>query len=77
MKLKANNGKVDFIMKTGNDFVKSVMTEKSALEKIASGKVTETDIVQGYPLTVDDKYYFPAIKDAAEKTEKIVKKAKK
>ena len=47
MKLKEVNGKVSFIMKAGKKFVKN-------------GKVAESDKFEGYPVCVNDTYYFAA-----------------
>lgn len=56
-KLKTVNGKVAFLLKTGKDFVKNQMAVASAQHIIDTGEVKKSD-VEGYPINVDDKWYF-------------------
>ncbi len=56
-KLKTANGKVAFLLKTGKDFVKNQMAAASAQHIIDTGEVKKSDI-EGYPINVDDKWYF-------------------
>lgn len=56
-KLKTVNGKVAFLLKTGKDFVKNQMAIASAQHIIDTGEVKKSD-VEGYPINVDDKWYF-------------------
>lgn len=60
MKLKQVNGKVSFIMKAGMSFVKNEMPVAEAEKFIKDGKITESDKFEGYPICVDDIYYFAA-----------------
>lgn len=61
MKLKEVNGKVAFLRKTGNDFVKNEMPVEEAKKMIKNRNVTESDNVKGYSICVDDTYYFEAV----------------
>lgn len=56
-KLKNVNGKVTFLLRTGNDLVKNQMAIASAQHIIDTGKVEPSD-VEGYPISVDGKWYF-------------------
>lgn len=60
MKLKVNDGKVRFIMATGDDFVRNEMGVNAANAIIEKGKVTESTRFKGYPVCVDKKFYFAA-----------------
>lgn len=56
-KLKAKDGKVSFLLRSGNDLVKNRMSIASAEHVINTGEVVESD-VKGYPICVDEKWYF-------------------
>ena len=56
-KLKNVNGKVTFLLRTGKDLVKNQMAIASAQHIIDHGKINKSD-VKGYPINVDDKWYF-------------------
>lgn len=60
MKLKAINGTVTFIQKAGKDFVKHLMPVASAEKIVKNGKTSHSDKFEGFPLCVDDTYYFAA-----------------
>ena len=60
MKLKVKDGKVRFIMATGDDFVRNEMGMNAANEIIEKGTVTESTKFEGYPICVDEKFYFAA-----------------
>ena len=60
MKLKVKDGKVRFIMATGDDFVGNEMGVNAANAIIEKGEVTESTLFKDYPLCVDDKYFFAA-----------------
>lgn len=68
MKLKSNNGMVEYIMATGKDFVKSQISESAALQMIANGETKTTTTHKGFPLCVDGKYYFPEVPEPAAET---------
>ena len=72
-KLKTVNGKVAFLLKTGKDFVKNQMAVASAQHIIDTGEVKKSD-VEGYPINVDDKWYFAGEvfkKSASRKMESV------
>lgn len=78
MKLRSENGMVEFIMKTGKDFVKSKTSESAAMSMIAMGKTEMTDTHKDFPLCVDGKYYFPALPEEPETpAEKPAKRPKR
>ena len=56
-KLKSAQGKVTFLLRTGNDLVKNQMAVASAQHIIDHGKIKKSDL-KGYPINVDDKWYF-------------------
>lgn len=55
--LKSVQGKVTFLLRTGNDLVKNQMAVASAQHIIVTGKMKKSDI-PGYPINIDDKWYF-------------------
>lgn len=70
-KLKSVNGNVTFLLRTGKDMVRNQMAVASAQHVIDHGKVKKSD-VKGYPINVDDKWYFEGEvykKTAPQKTE--------
>ena len=56
-KLKSVQGKVTFLLRTGNDLVKNQMAVASAQHIIDTGRTKKSD-VPGYPINIDDKWYF-------------------
>ena len=56
-KLKSAQGKVTFLLRTGKDLVKNQMALASAQHIIDHGKIKKSDM-KGYPINVDDKWYF-------------------
>lgn len=56
-KLKNTNGKVIFLLRTGKDLVKNQMAIASAQHIIDNGKMLKSD-VEGYPINIDNKWYF-------------------
>lgn len=52
-----DNGNVEFLLATGNDFAKNSMTLEHAKNIAYAGEVTKSD-VEGYPICVSDKWYF-------------------
>lgn len=67
-KLKNTNGRVTFLLRTGKDLVRNTMSLASAQHIIDTGAVTKSD-VKGYPISVDDKWFFEG-----EVTEKQTRK---
>lgn len=62
----AKDGKVEFLMRTGKDYVMSHMALASAQHILDTGKVSY-GIRKDYPISVDDLYFF-AGKEVAPKT---------
>ena len=59
-KLISKNNKVDFIMKAGNDFVKSQMPLDEAQKIINEAKTVDSSRkFNGFNTVVDKMYYFP------------------
>lgn len=59
-KLISKNNQVDFIMKAGNDFVKSQMPLDEAQKIINEAKTVDTSRkFNGFNTVVDKMYYFP------------------
>ena len=56
-KLKNVQGKVNFLLRAGKDLVKNQMAVASAQHIIDTGKMKKSD-VPGYPINVDDEWYF-------------------
>lgn len=60
-KLKNTNGKVTFLLRTGKDLVKkkkkNQMAIASAQHIIDNGKLLKSD-VDGYPINIDNRWYF-------------------
>ena len=59
-KLISKNNQVDFIMKAGNDFVKSQMPLNEAQKIINEAKTVDSSRkFNGFNTVVDKMYYFP------------------
>ena len=59
-KLISKNNQVDFIMKAGNDFVKSQMPLEEAQRIINEAKTVDSSRkFNGFNTVVDKMYYFP------------------
>lgn len=56
-KLKNVDGKVTFLLRTGKQFVMNRMAVASAQHIIDNGKLKKSD-QKGYPINVDDQWYF-------------------
>ena len=56
-KLKNINGKVAFLLRAGKDLVRSQMAISSAQHIIDNGELKKSE-QSGYPINVDDKWYF-------------------
>jgi hypothetical protein len=56
-KLKSANGRVNALLKTGKDFVKSNLSVSAAQHIIDTGKTVDSD-KSGYPICVDNQWYF-------------------
>lgn len=74
MKLKIENGRVPFSMRTGNDFVRSTMDVNVANEMIEASKDVEETTERGRKeLKVDGNYFF-TLEDEKKPTKKGGKK---
>lgn len=60
MKLKVNNGKVPYIMVAGKDNVSGEMPVEKAEKMIQTGPKRASNRFPGYPVCVQDKYFFAA-----------------
>ena len=56
---KNDNGDVWYIKKAGSAYVKATMPIGKAEGIIGTGKVKESDKFDGFPIAVNDEYYFP------------------
>lgn len=64
-KLISKNNQVDFIMKAGNDFVKSQMPLEEAQKIISRAKTVDSSRkFSGFNTVVDKMYYFPTEREA-------------
>ena len=59
MKFNCIDGKVPYIMAAGKDFVSSAMSQSDAERICAAGTKISTRF-PGYPISVDNKYFFAA-----------------
>lgn len=67
--LKKNaDGDVWYIKKAGSAYVKATMPIGKAEGIIGTGKVKESDKFDGFPIAVNDEYYFPG--ELAEEEDK-------
>lgn len=65
--LRDIDGKAEYIMRTGKDFVASSMPISMARRIISSGTVCESPNPE-YPLGINDNYFFKADEVAEKKT---------
>ena len=56
-KLKNTNGRVNSLLKTGNDYVKNSLSISAAQHIIDSGKSVKSN-KPDYPICIDKKWYF-------------------
>lgn len=57
--LQDTDGIVTFRMRTGKDFVENKMQLGAAVAILAAGKVAKSSEVEGFPIAVDNTYFFP------------------
>lgn len=62
MKLKTVNGEVPYLMECGKDMVADKMSLACA-ERICSRGTSNSNRFPGYPICVDDKFYFAGIEE--------------
>ena len=58
MQFKVNDGKVPYIMVAGSDYVSGEMPVETAESIYAAGEPKSSDQFKGYPICVDNKYFF-------------------
>ena len=74
MKLTIKNGMVPYKMDAGKDVVDAEMSEAKARMIITKGPKRASNRFPGFPICVDNKYYFAAISERTKpKKEKEVK----
>lgn len=59
-KLKSTNGRVNALLRTGNDMVSSNLSVSAAQHIIDTGKLVKSD-KPGYTICVDDTWYFEGV----------------
>ena len=62
------NGETQFIRKAGSAYVKATMPIGKAEGIIGTGKVEKSGKFDGFPIAVNDEYYFPG--ELAEEEDK-------
>lgn len=72
MKVVNKKGVVTFVMKAGKDLVENTMTLTEAKRIIKKGTTSESTEIEGYNLSVDDKYFFAVEKENTPKKKKSV-----
>lgn len=65
-KLKDINGKVNYMFRTGKDFVKNDMPIFEAKNIINKGNMLESN-VENYPINIDDTWFFEGVEVKKEK----------
>ena len=75
IKLEVKENKVAALLRSGKDFVSTDLNEMTAQRIISEGKVKASDI-EGYPIGVNDEWFFAGEFVEAEK-KSAPKKAKK
>lgn len=73
-KLKNVNGRVNSLLRTGKDYVKSNLSVAAAQHIINCGKLVESDR-SDYPICVDGKWYFEGIEIESKKDSEQKKEA--
>ena len=64
MQFKVNDGKVPYIMVAGSDYVSGEMPVETAESIYAAGEPKSSDQFKGYPVCVDNKYFFACLAKA-------------
>lgn len=68
-KLKINNGRVNALLKTGEDFVQNNVSVNSVEHIMSTGKLTPSDRPD-YPICIDGQWYFEGEEVKKPKKEK-------
>lgn len=73
-KLKTTNERVNFLLRTGKDFVRNNMSTSAAQHIIDTGELVDSD-KPNYPICVSGKWYFEG-EEVKSKTTKTTSKPK-
>lgn len=73
---KNAEGKVNYLLRTGKDLVKSQMNVMSAQHIIDNGAYTET-VDPKYPIAIDDNWFFEGEEIVQPKEENFERKGKR
>lgn len=73
-KLKNVNGRVNSLLRTGKDYVKSNLSVAAAQHIINCGKLVKSDR-SDYPICVDGKWYFEGVEIESKKDSEQKKEA--
>lgn len=68
-KLKIDNGRVNALLKTGEDFVRNNLSVNTVEHIMSTGKMTESER-EDYPICIDNKWYFEGEEVKEPKKEK-------
>ena len=73
MDIKHENGMVDFVMRTGKVFVKGTTSLAHAQSVVKNGENVEITNKRGSgkEICVDDKYFFPMVKNRPNKSKNV------
>lgn len=67
-KLKNINGRVTALLRTGKDFVRHSLSVSAAQHIIDTGKQVKSN-KPGYPICIDDKWFFEGVEIEEPKTD--------
>lgn len=73
-KLKTINGRVNFLLRTGKDFVRNNMSTSAAQHIIDTGELVDSD-KSDYPICVSGNWYFEG-EEVKTKTTKTTSKSR-
>lgn len=68
-KLKNKKGRVNYLLKSGKDFVSSSMSITAAEYIVEHGKTVDS-IKPDYPICIDNEWYFEGVEVKTRKAEK-------
>lgn len=74
LKLKVVDGKVNALLKSGNDYVRTTLSEETANSILKDAKISEG--IEGYSLCVNDEWFFE-VEEAEDQVPKAEAKPKK
>lgn len=67
--LDSERGKVSYLMRLGSDIVRKVMSEAGAMSLMNEGKLSTSEDQPGYPIVVNERYFFPGTVSEKESNE--------